>query len=258
MTLMPGPLWIVGASNFADKRDAGSAAFLHERDSAASPAIAIQTRSPAVRATLPMPRFDFIPNGEGDFVTWHDQVLKEAREKGVTDGLSEADITTLETDNAALHGAVAIADTAAAASLKANAQKRAVLKRAESNARLMAGSLKRDPRYSLAKGKGYGIVGPEDSSNLHTMTPKIAAEALPHGAAALGYQRGGADGINLYCQRGSGPMELLRFVTKTEFIDRRPLLVGGVPELRTYEAIFVKDDEEIGRRSASVSVACHP
>ncbi|MES2571394.1 MAG: hypothetical protein V4710_15240 [Verrucomicrobiota bacterium] len=203
-----------------------------------------------------MAKSDYVPNGEGDFMNWHDQMLKEARQNGIADGLTPEEIDVLEANNRSIHATASEAETAAAAAQRATAAKRAAFKAAETQARDVAVAIKRGTRYEDAKGKGYGIVGQDRAVDLAIAAPVLFGEALPHGAAVLSYARGAADGINLYCARGNGPMELLRFVSKTQFTDKRPLLAPGVPELRVYEAIFVKDDEEIGRRSAAITVAC--
>jgi hypothetical protein len=41
-------------------------------------------------------------------------------------------------------------------------------------------------------------------------------------------------------------------------LDNRPLLVAGQPETRTYTAIYVVDDQEIGLVSDAVAVVCKP
>ncbi|MDB6170927.1 MAG: hypothetical protein JWL59_238 [Chthoniobacteraceae bacterium] len=203
-----------------------------------------------------MAKSDYVPTGDGAFMTWHDQMLKEARQNGPADGLTAKEIAALEANNSAIHSTASEAEATAAAAQRATAAKRAAFKNAEAQARGVAASIKGRAVYDESKGKGYGIVGQEHTVDLTIATPVLDGETLPHGAALLRYQRGDADGINLYCARGTAPMELLRFISKTEFIDKRPLLVPGTPELRTYEAIFVKDDEEVGQRSAAVSVAC--
>ena len=82
---------------------------------------------------------------------------------------------------------------------------------------------------------------------------------MPHGHFEAGFDKSISQGVNLYCQRGSEttPSFLARD-TNSPYVDNRPLLVAGQPETRTYTAIYVVNDEEIGLVSDAVSVVCKP
>ena len=102
-------------------------------------------------------------------------------------------------------------------------------------------------------------MGAEDSTDLSTSKPTLTVKALPHGAAEAGFDKRISHGVNLYCQRGSetGRVYLARD-TNSPYVDNRPLLVAGQPETRTYTAIYVLNDEEIGLMSDAVVVVCKP
>ena len=46
--------------------------------------------------------------------------------------------------------------------------------------------------------------------------------------------------------------------TQTRYVDNRPLLAAGKPELRRYTAVYVVKDEEIGHFSDELVVSCAP
>jgi hypothetical protein len=46
--------------------------------------------------------------------------------------------------------------------------------------------------------------------------------------------------------------------TSSPYVDNRPLLAAGKPELRHYKAVYVQSDAEIGLFSDDVVVNCQP
>jgi len=46
--------------------------------------------------------------------------------------------------------------------------------------------------------------------------------------------------------------------TVSPFVDRRPLLTPGKPELRRYTAVFMSKDQEVGQYSQELVVNCAP
>ena len=53
-----------------------------------------------------MPKQDFIPNRDGDFVDYHDNFKAAATSDGVTVGLTPADQTAIGNDNTAVHTSI--------------------------------------------------------------------------------------------------------------------------------------------------------
>ena len=67
------------------------------------------------------------------------------------------------------------------------------------------------------------------------------------------------DGVNLYSKReGGADFVFLARDTATPYLDTRPLLTPGKPEIREYKAMFVLNDEEIGIFSHELVVNCSP
>jgi hypothetical protein len=57
---------------------------------------------------------------------------------------------------------------------------------------------------------------------------------------------------------GDGEFKFLARDTVPPYVDNRPLLVAGKPELRNYKAIFVGGDEEVSQFSDEITVNCAP
>ena len=62
---------------------------------------------------------------------------------------------------------------------------------------------------------------------------------------------------NIYSERdGDTAFKLLSRDTHSPYVDNRPTLVAGKPELRQYKAIFVVDDHEVSEFSDDITVNC--
>ncbi|MBI3418256.1 MAG: hypothetical protein HY043_23445 [Verrucomicrobia bacterium] len=206
-----------------------------------------------------MAKNDFVPNGDGDFLDWHDQLLSAANTVGPGVGMTPADLATLAADNASLHTPTAAVSPVDKAAPQAANTKQTARRDAEKHARLIAKRAKLDPNYLAATGEQLGIEGPEDSTDMTQAKPKLSLTALPHGCAEIGFNKLKADGVRIYGQREAETDWL--FLARENFspyIDNRPLLVAGKPELRRYKAIFVVGRDEIGLESDVVEIACRP
>ena len=81
----------------------------------------------------------------------------------------------------------------------------------------------------------------------------------PGGVVELDFDKSISDGVNLYSKRdGDADFIFLARDTASPYIDNRPLLVVGKPELREYKAVYVQSDAEIGLFSDEVVVNCAP
>jgi hypothetical protein len=86
----------------------------------------------------------------------------------------------------------------------------------------------------------------------------LTATILAHGTE-LGFTKLKSDGVNLYTKRdGDADFEFLAHDTVSPYVDNRPLLVPGKPEVRYYKAIYVVNDEEVGYFSDVVVVTVYP
>ncbi len=79
------------------------------------------------------------------------------------------------------------------------------------------------------------------------------------GVVELDFDKSISDGVNIYAKRdGDADFVFLARDTASPYIDNRPLLAVGKPELREYKAVYVQSDAEIGLFSDEVVVNCAP
>jgi hypothetical protein len=75
----------------------------------------------------------------------------------------------------------------------------------------------------------------------------------------LSFTKYKSGGINIYCQReNDADWVLLGRATVSPFLDNRPLLQIGKPELRRYTAIYMIKDTETGQYSDDLVINCAP
>ena len=135
-------------------------------------------------------------------------------------------------------------------------------------ARALTRRIKAHPAYTAALGNLLGIVGPEDTTDLSAVAPIISGSdpARRDGVVQVEFVKLTSDGVNLnpegfrgYSKRdGDADFVFLARDTATPYIDNRPLLTAGKPEIREYKAMFVLSDEEIGIFSHELVVNCAP
>jgi len=203
-----------------------------------------------------MPKSDFIPDQDANFAVWHGEFLIGCTDNAATLGIAPADLTSLGANDTAVNDGIAVAKTASDAAKQANKDKDNAIRLAEQFARALAQRIKTNPAYTPALGEALGIIGPEITPQAETK-PILKAKALPHGVVELSFKKGRTDGINLYSQReGDADFVFLARDTTSPYVDNRPLLVAGKPELRKYRAIFVLRDHETGDASDIASVTC--
>jgi len=206
-----------------------------------------------------MPKTDFIPTGDAQFVIWHDRFKNAATSIGATLGIAAGDLTAIGNDNTDLHTKVNASAAADAAAQQTSSDKKTSRRSTESNARNLAKRLKTHANYTAALGEQLGIEGPEDATDMSAAKPKLTARAQPHGVVELQFVKSKSDGVNIYSQRdGDTGFVYLARDTSSPYVDNRPLLVAGKPETRKYKAIYVVDDAEIGQPSDEVVVTCQP
>lgn len=79
------------------------------------------------------------------------------------------------------------------------------------------------------------------------------------GVVEIDFNLANSEGVNIYSRRdGDGDFKFLARDTVPPYVDNRPLLAAGKPELREYKAVYVVSDAEIGLFSDEVVVNCAP
>jgi len=111
----------------------------------------------------------------------------------------------------------------------------------------MAQLVKASPGYTPTIGNDLGIIGEEDSTSLDGVAPQVKVKLQPDAVAELQFGKKTAEGVNIYSMRGTETgWQFLARDTYSPYIDNRPLLVAGTPEVRRYRVRFVVDDAEVG------------
>jgi len=112
-------------------------------------------------------------------------------------------------------------------------------------------------------------VGPEDTTDISTLKPDITGEDKKGGVVETDFNLANSEGVNIYSRRdGDADFKFLARDTSLAapgsdeggptYVDNRPLLVAGKPELREYKAVFVVGDVEVSQFSDEITVNCAP
>ena len=206
-----------------------------------------------------MAKRDYMPKPDATFLLFHDKLKREATAIGATLGITADDLTEIGADNTAAHTKVDAAVTANSAAQQANRDKNETLAAIKAHIRKFAKRVQGHRNYTEALGIQLGIVGAEDSTDMTVAQPVLVANPLPHGAVEIAFNKSKADGVNLYSQRdGDSGIVFLARDTSSPYVDNRPLLVPGKPEVRKYRGIYVVNDAEVGLTSDDVTAVCQP
>ena len=206
-----------------------------------------------------MAKSDYIPHTDNDLLIWHDRFKNNLAGKLIDLGLSAEDIATIDADNNDLHAKVTAASASAAAARHATAEKAASRDKLEEHVRLLTRRIKAHPSYTEALGNLLGIVGAENTLDLSTAKPILSGSDQTGGVVLLKYLKSKSHGINIYSQRENDTEFVFLARNNTpSYLDNRPLLVAGKPELRRYTAVYVQNDVEIGHFSDELVISCSP
>lgn len=118
------------------------------------------------------------------------------------------------------------------------------------------------PGYTEAVGLALGIVGPEarGAATLDSAArPTVKAFALSGSQVRIEFNKAGFDGVAIESRRaGEGDWRPLGVDNYSPYLDTRPPVEAGKPEVREYRLRFVSRDEPAGEWSDIVSVSTMP
>jgi hypothetical protein len=133
------------------------------------------------------------------------------------------------------------------------------------------------PAYTAAYGQQLGIIGPDDTCRRREgrgygrrATDIGTAKADLAGADPAGREGGVVEldlnllnparrDVNIYSGRdGDADFKFLARDIQPPYVDNRPMLVAGKPELREHKAVFVIGDQEFSQFSDEITVNCAP
>jgi hypothetical protein len=178
---------------------------------------------------------------------------------GLALGFTAAEITAFTTQNTACHTNFTAADLAKAASEAATNTKNLTRVPAEATVRSIGKRAKASPAYTPTMGAALGIIGAEDSTDLHAIVPTLKGRDLSAGHVEIQFVKSTSDGVNIYSKRGNEPgFTFLARDTQSPYIDTRPLLDPNKPEVRIYKMKYVVADAEVSDFSEDLEVNCAP
>lgn len=122
-------------------------------------------------------------------------------------------------------------------------------------------AIKSNPKYTEAIGLQLGIVGQEDATE-HPL-PEFSLKVERGGSGScecvkVTFKKYGRQGVVIYSRRGGGAWEMLAIDLASPYLDERPLLAAGVPEVREYRLQFYDDAAPTGGFTEVASVTVTP
>jgi len=205
---------------------------------------------------LIMTTTNFIPTADQDFHTWLEHLTTSLSTNTI---ITSEDIAALQAAQADFNSHNINVANAAALAKQATINKTQSRHHAEEIIRGLVRRIKAHNDYNTGLGVQLGIIGPGHRQDLSKAKPKLKGIDLTDGQVSLNFTKYQSDGINIYCQReGDVDWVLLARVTLSPYVDTRPLLQVGKPELRRYSAVFMLKDQEIGHYSDEVIINCTP
>ena len=203
-----------------------------------------------------MNKLDFIPTADQDFHAWFEHFANNLSNNPC---ISSADAAELQAAQAEFNTLTLNASNTAALARQATSNKVDSRHHAEDLIRNVVRRIKAHSDYNQGLGAQLGIVGPSHRQDLSTAKPILKGTDLTGGQVRLSFTKYQSDGINIYSKRdGDVDWLLLARVTISPYLDTRPLLQIGKPELRDYTAVYMLKDQEIGHYSDNLTISCAP
>ena len=110
-------------------------------------------------------------------------------------------------------------------------------------------TIKASPNYTDAIGLQLGIIGPADGTPGAQPLPAFTLKTergTAGEAVKIVFKKYGRQGVVIFSKRGSGGWEMLAIDLSSPYLDDRPLLVAGQPEVREYRLQFYDDSAPVG------------
>jgi hypothetical protein len=120
-------------------------------------------------------------------------------------------------------------------------------------------TIKSSKNYTEAIGLQLGIVGQEDAAE-HPV-PEFTLKVERGGGCEcvkIVFKKFGRQGVVIYSRRGGGAWEMLAIDLASPYLDERPLLVAGQPEVRDYRLQYYDDAAATGDFTEVASVTVTP
>jgi len=123
----------------------------------------------------------------------------------------------------------------------------------------VVGRIKMAPGYTPTIGQTLRIIPAQIVEDDSSAKPDTRGKALPMFKAELRCKRGQFDAVRTRCKRdGDAAWTDLGLSVGTTLVDQRPPSEADKPEVRTYEQIYVRNNQPVGHWSDSVRVTLQP
>jgi len=114
--------------------------------------------------------------------------------------------------------------------------------------------IKVQDNYTTAIGKHLDIIGPETYTDTKNIKPKLKAR-FTAGRTILKYNKGKADGVDIYVDRGDGKgFNFLATDNEPDYIDPSELPEGIKSAVWKYKARYRIDDKQVGKFSSIIEI----
>ncbi len=199
---------------------------------------------------------DFVPSSDNDLLVWVDHFITQI---STDHEIAAVDLAALTAAKEDFHTKIDHLNDAAAKAKQATADKNDSRNHIVNLIRAEARRIKARASYNDGLGAQLGIVGAKESHDLSTSHPELSGIDQTDGVVILNFRKYNSDGVNIYSKRDKDTdWVLLTRASISPFMDMRPLVEAGKPELRHYCATYVLKDKEIGNYSDEVVVNCTP
>ena len=122
--------------------------------------------------------------------------------------------------------------------------------------------IKNSPGYTDLIGNDLNIIGATTSGTAAGQTAPTAKLTIVQGptgkAVQINFVKHGHLGVYIECQRGTGAFEFVAIDTEVPYLDARPLLVAGTPEVRQYRLRYWDKGLANGDWSATTTITVGP
>ena len=125
--------------------------------------------------------------------------------------------------------------------------------------RAVVSRIKVAPAYTPTLGQTLRIIPNATTVDDASAKPDTRGKALPMFKAEVRCKRGDFDAVRTRCRIDGDPdWTDLGLSVGTTLVDERPPAAPGKPEVRTYEQIYVRNNQPVGQWSDSVRVTLQP
>ncbi len=197
-----------------------------------------------------MSKRDYIKKKNSEKAIWATTYKARIATDGATLGLTAGEITTEQTRAQNIVDGVGEIDAAVTAKESAVGTATTKISDAEKAIRTTVARMKTHPAYSDDLGQDLGIVGNEQTVDIHTAQPELKSSKDPSGWRIDFNLKGYFDGINIYKSKGAGlPFVFLALDTSSPYIDTAEIAIGVC-----YHALYVLNEKEVGLKSNVVMI----